>query len=77
LDDGITIRGVPERTHEVLRKRAAAAHQSLQEYLLRHLIEEADRPTFNEPHFAVVFSTSRQKQLARRVGNWREVMLAA
>jgi hypothetical protein len=35
----ITIRGVPERTHEVLLKRAAAAHQSLQEYLLQLLIE--------------------------------------
>jgi hypothetical protein len=44
----ITIRGVPERTHEVLLKRAAAAHQSLQEYLLQLLIEEADRPTLEE-----------------------------
>ena len=40
--------GVPERTHAVLRQRAAAAHQSLQEYLLQHLIEEADRPTLDE-----------------------------
>jgi plasmid stability protein len=39
----IQIKGVPERTHAVLRMRAAAAHQSLQEYLLQHLIEEADR----------------------------------
>jgi antitoxin FitA len=39
---------VPERPHAVLRKRAAAAHQSLQEYLLQHLIEEADRPTLDE-----------------------------
>jgi antitoxin FitA len=44
----IQIKGVPERTHAVLRKRAAAAHQSLQEYLLQHLIEEADRPTLDE-----------------------------
>lgn len=44
----ILIRGVPERTHTVLRQRAAAAHQSLQEYLLQHLIEEADRPTLDE-----------------------------
>jgi hypothetical protein len=44
----IQIKGVPERTHAVLRKRAAAAHQSLREYLLQHLIEEADRPTLDE-----------------------------
>ena len=44
----IQIKGVPERTHAVLRRRAAAAHQSLQEYLLQHLIEEADRPTLDE-----------------------------
>jgi antitoxin FitA len=44
----IQIKGVPERTHAVLRKRAAAAHQSLQEYLLQRLIEEANRPTFDE-----------------------------
>jgi hypothetical protein len=31
-------REVPERTYAVLQKRAAAAHQSLQEYLLQYLI---------------------------------------
>lgn len=35
-------------THAVLRRRAAASHQSLQEYLLRRLIEEASRPTVDE-----------------------------
>ena len=44
----IQIKGVPERTHSVLRQRAAAAHQSLQEYLLQMLIDEADRPTLDE-----------------------------
>jgi antitoxin FitA len=44
----ILIRRVPERTHAILRQRAAAAHQSLQEYLLQHLIAEADRPTLDE-----------------------------
>lgn len=44
----ILIRGVPERTHAILRQRAAAAHQSLQEYLLQHLIAEADRPALDE-----------------------------
>jgi antitoxin FitA len=44
----IQIKDVPERTHVVLRQRAAAAHQSLQEYLRARLIEEADQPTLEE-----------------------------
>jgi plasmid stability protein len=44
----IQIKDVPERTHAVLRQRAAAAHQSLQEYLRARLIEEADQPTLDE-----------------------------
>lgn len=44
----VQIKGVPEETHAVLRRRAAAAHQSLQEYLLTKLIEEAGRPTLDE-----------------------------
>jgi hypothetical protein len=44
----IQIKGVPERAHSVLRQRAAAAHQSLQEYLLQLLIEEADQPTLED-----------------------------
>jgi hypothetical protein len=44
----IQIKDVPERTHAVLRQRAAAAHQSLQEYLRTHLIEEASEPTLDE-----------------------------
>ncbi|MGO8884420.1 MAG: FitA-like ribbon-helix-helix domain-containing protein [Streptosporangiaceae bacterium] len=44
----IQIEDVPERTHAVLRERAAAAHQSLQEYLRARLIEEADQPTLAE-----------------------------
>ena len=32
----------------MLRQRAAAAHQSLQEYLLQLLIEEADQPTLED-----------------------------
>ena len=39
------IKHVPERTHAVLRRRAAPAHQSLQEYLRARLIEEANSPT--------------------------------
>lgn len=44
----VQIKDVPERTHAVLRQRAAAAHQSLQEYLRARLIEEADQPTLQE-----------------------------
>ncbi|MDQ3344099.1 MAG: hypothetical protein M3524_11095 [Actinomycetota bacterium] len=44
----VQIKDVPEHTHAVLRQRAAAAHQSLQEYLRMRLIEEADAPTVDE-----------------------------
>ncbi len=44
----VQIKGVPEETHRVWKRRAAAAHQSLQEYLLARLIEEAARPTVAE-----------------------------
>ena len=44
----VQIKGVPDDTHAVLRRRAAAASQSLQEYLLAHLIEQASSPTVDE-----------------------------
>ena len=44
----VQIKEVPEHTHAVLRRRAAAAHQSLQEYLLARLIDEASEPTLDE-----------------------------
>ena len=44
----VQIKDVPEETHAVLRRRAAESHQSLQEYLLSRLIEEASRPTVEE-----------------------------
>jgi antitoxin FitA len=44
----VQIKDVPEETHAVLRQRAAAAHQSLQEYLLTQLVEQASRPTVDE-----------------------------
>ena len=44
----IQIKDVPEETHAVLRARAAAAHQSLQEYLRARLIREAQQPTVDE-----------------------------
>jgi len=44
----VQIKDVPEETHAVLRRRAAAAHQSLQEYLRSRLIAEASGPTVDE-----------------------------
>lgn len=44
----VQIKDVPEETHAVLRQRAAAARQSLQEYLRTRLIEEASEPTLEE-----------------------------
>lgn len=41
----IQIKHVPEETHAVLTRRAAEAHQSLQEYLLAKLVEDAATPT--------------------------------
>jgi plasmid stability protein len=44
----IQIKDVPDETHAVLRQRAAAARQSLQEYLRSRLIDEASTPTVDE-----------------------------
>jgi antitoxin FitA len=42
------IRHVPEDVHTVLRRRAASAGKSMQEYLLGLLIEQARQPTLPE-----------------------------
>ena len=44
----IQIKDVPDDVHAVLRRRAAAAGQSLQEYLLARLREDAQTPTLAE-----------------------------
>jgi hypothetical protein len=44
----VRIKDVPAETHAVLTRRAAEAHQSLQEYLRSRLIAEAARPTMDE-----------------------------
>lgn len=44
----VQIKNVPEETHAVLRRRAAQANQSLQEYLLARLVEQASAPTLDE-----------------------------
>jgi hypothetical protein len=44
----IQIKGVPDDVHVTLRRRAAAAGMSLQEYLLARLIEDVHTPTLEE-----------------------------
>jgi antitoxin FitA len=44
----VQIKDVPDDVHAVLRRRAAAAGQSLQEYLRARLIAEARQPTLDE-----------------------------
>ena len=44
----VQIKDVPDDVHAVLRRRAAAAGKSMQEYLLGRLVEEASRPTLDE-----------------------------
>lgn len=44
----IQVKNVPDDVHAVLRRRAAAAGQSLQEYLRAELIAQARQPTVEE-----------------------------
>jgi antitoxin FitA len=44
----VQIKNVPEDVHRTLRSRAAAAGQSLQEYLLAVLVEEARMEPLDE-----------------------------
>jgi plasmid stability protein len=44
----IQVKDVPEDVHATLRRRAAVAGQSLPEYLLARLVEEAHTPTLDE-----------------------------
>jgi len=44
----IQVKDVPDDVHRILRSRAAAAGQSLQEYLLARITREARRPTLDE-----------------------------
>lgn len=44
----IQIKHVSERTHAELRRRAEASHQSLQQYLLQLLDEQAGRPSLDD-----------------------------
>lgn len=44
----VQVKNVPDDVHRVLRQRAAAAGQSLQEYLLGELTRSARHPTVAE-----------------------------
>ena len=44
----IQVKGVPDEVHSTLRRRAASAGMSLQEYLLARLVEDAMTPTLEE-----------------------------
>ena len=44
----VQIKNVPPDVHRVLRRRADAAGQSLQAYLLAELTEQASKPTIKE-----------------------------
>jgi plasmid stability protein len=44
----IQVKDVPDDVHATLRRRAAAAGMSLQEYLLGRLVEDAHLPTLEE-----------------------------
>lgn len=48
LMPSIQVKDVPEDVHGTLRRRAAAAGMSLQEYLLGRLVEDANTPTLDE-----------------------------
>jgi plasmid stability protein len=44
----VQIKNVPDEVHRVLRRRAAAEGQSLQEYLLARLTQDAREETLDE-----------------------------
>jgi hypothetical protein len=44
----IQVKDVPDDVHSTLRRRAAAAGKSLQEYLLERLTHDANTPTLDE-----------------------------
>ena len=44
MSRSIQIRNVPDPVHKALRARAAAAGQSLSDYLLQELVRVAERP---------------------------------
>ena len=71
----IQVKDVPDDVHATLRRRAAAAGQSLQEYLLARLIDEARTPSVDELLARVEHRTGGRagfKAAARAVRSERE-----
>ncbi len=67
----IRIKDVPDETSVVLRQRARAANQSLQEYLRSKLIAEASQPTIDEVLYRVGGRTGGSLRLTDAVGQLR------
>lgn len=68
----VQIKDVPAETHAVLVRRAAAAHQSLQEYLRSRLIAEAGAPTLDE----VLARVARRRGITLTAGEVNELIRA-
>ncbi|MDQ3756423.1 MAG: hypothetical protein M3394_01045 [Actinomycetota bacterium] len=71
----IQVKDVPEDVHSVLRRRAGASGQSLQEYLLARLVEDARTPTLDEVLERIEHRTGGRvtlKEAARAVRSDRE-----
>lgn len=60
----VQVKDVPEEVHSVLRRRAAAAGQSLQEYLLARLRRDAETPTVEELFQRIEHHTGGEASLA-------------
>lgn len=63
----IQIKDVPGEVHAILRLRAARAGQSLQEYLLARLRNDAETPTIEELLDRVGYRSGGDVGLARSV----------
>lgn len=68
----VQIKDVPADVHTVLRRRAAQAGQSLQEYLLGRLTEEARTPSLSEVFDRVERRSGGRVPLAASVEAIRE-----
>ena len=60
----VQVKDVPDDVHATLRRRAAIAGQSLQEYLLARLVDEARSPTLDEVLARAEHRTGGQVSLA-------------
>lgn len=68
----IQVKDVPDEVHAVLRQRAAAAGQSMQEYLLARFRTEAATPTLDELFERVVHRTGGRLALADAAAEVRQ-----